>query len=73
MLMKIFYLEGNSKKMTRSHPVVEVIHQHGENMDENQLPAMKLNMLYDMLFSWTGNKVFSQGLAECWVISCLHL
>lgn len=37
MLMKIFYLEGNSKKVTSSHPVVEVIHQQGENMDENQM------------------------------------
>ncbi|XP_077875579.1 uncharacterized protein LOC144366091 [Ictidomys tridecemlineatus] len=39
MLMKIFYLEDNSKKVTRSHPVVKVTHQQGENMDENQLPG----------------------------------
>lgn len=41
MLIKIFYVEGSSKNVTRSHPVVEVIHQQGENMDEKQLPSIK--------------------------------
>jgi hypothetical protein len=41
VLIKIFYVEGSSKNVTRSHPVVEVIHQQGENMDEKQLPSIK--------------------------------